>query len=159
MFPRHLDRSVLDSCVNPDWTWREQFLWQGDAVQRNVDQWAQWTSRRNGHFGLGIESAEVLGVVEEVVAALETQHDSPHLRTLFDGAVGTQATNRGKWAELGTLVAELHAAIIFRSEGDGNATGYLRQRWGARRRPIARRAALLLAGGRRSNQELISAAG
>jgi len=97
MFPERLDRSVLDSCVNPEWTWREQFLWQGDAVQRNVDQWAAWVGERDGHFGLGKDAAAVLGVVEEVVAALEIQHDTPQPRTLFDGAVGTRAGDRSRW--------------------------------------------------------------
>ncbi|GHH52460.1 alpha/beta hydrolase [Lentzea cavernae] len=110
MFPERLDRSVLDSCVNPDWTWREQFLWQGDAVQRNVDQWAQWVGERDGHFGLGRDASAVLGVVEEVVAALEVQHDTPQPRTLFDGAVGTRAGDRSRWEELGKLVGDLRTA-------------------------------------------------
>ncbi|MGW1196772.1 alpha/beta fold hydrolase [Streptomyces sp. NPDC002536] len=115
LFPARLDRSVLDSCVNPDWTWREQFLWQGDAVQRNVDQWARWTSERHGHFGLGATPAQVLSAVEETVARLETVHDSRDLRTLFDGAVGNRATDRARWAGLGELVAELRTADVERS--------------------------------------------
>jgi pimeloyl-ACP methyl ester carboxylesterase len=110
MFPAHLDRSVLDSCVHPDWTWHQQFLWQGDAIQRNVDQWARWTGERDSHFGLGTDPAQVLGAVEEVVAGLEAQHDSTYPRTLFDGTVGTSAANRGMWAELGVLVGDLRAA-------------------------------------------------
>ncbi|MEC4017656.1 alpha/beta fold hydrolase [Streptomyces sp. H27-D2] len=107
LFPARLDRSVLDSCVHPDWTWREQFLWQGDAVQRNVDHWARWTARRDGHFGLGGSAAQVLAVVEDVISRLEEQSDSPALRTLFDGAVGNRAAHRGQWAELGAIVAGL----------------------------------------------------
>ncbi|WP_338676873.1 alpha/beta hydrolase [Streptomyces sp. SCSIO 30461] len=110
MFPERLDRSVLDSCVNPDWTWREQFLWQGDAVQRNVDQWAHWTADRHGHFGLGRDARQVLARVEEVVAQLERLDGGTQLRTLFDGAVGTRATDRSQWADLGTLVARLSDA-------------------------------------------------
>lgn len=110
MFPERLDRSVLDSCVGPDWTWREQFLWQGDAVQRNVDRWADWTAARDGHFGLGRRPSHVLAVVEDVCALLEKQDESHHLRTLLDGAVGTRATDRGRWAELATLVAGLRTA-------------------------------------------------
>lgn len=110
LFPARLDRSVLDSSVHPDWTWREQFLWQGDAVQRNVGQWARWTGERHGHFGLGTGAAQVLATVETVVARLARQAGTPHLRTLFDGAVGNRAADRGRWAELATLAAGLLAA-------------------------------------------------
>jgi hypothetical protein len=106
-----LDRSVLDSCVNPQWTWREQFLWQGDAVQRNVDQWAAWAGERDGHFGLGRSAGEVLATVEEVVAGLEQQPGHPHLRTLLDGAVGTRSSDRAQWADLGRLLGELRTAV------------------------------------------------
>jgi pimeloyl-ACP methyl ester carboxylesterase len=117
LFPERVDRSVLDSCVNPDWTWREQFLWQGDAVQRNVDAWARWTADRNSHFGLGSSPARVLGTVEEVVGRLEKVAQGPHLRTLFDGAVGNRAGDRGQWAGLGLLVAGLRTAA---GEGDAD---------------------------------------
>ncbi|WP_101255210.1 alpha/beta fold hydrolase [Streptomyces barkulensis] len=110
MFPDRLDRSVLDSCVHPGWTWREQFLWQGDAVRRNVDRWAEWTGERDGHFGLGTGPEQVLAAVEEVVARLDEQCDTPRLRTLLDGAVGNRATDRSRWEELGLLVAGLREA-------------------------------------------------
>lgn len=111
LFPERLDRSVLDSSVNPDWTWREQFLWQGDAVQQNVDKWAGWTSERNSHFGLGTTPEAVLDAVEQVVAALDEVSGSHHLRTLLDGAVGNRAADRSQWAELGALISDLHTAI------------------------------------------------
>ncbi|WP_354643051.1 alpha/beta fold hydrolase [Kitasatospora camelliae] len=119
LFPGQLDRSVLDSCVHPGWTWREQFLWQGDAVQRNVDQWAAWTAARHGTFGLGTEPARVLDAVEEAVTRLEALDGGVHLRTLFDGAVGNRSGNRGQWAELGRLVAAL------RTVADADAAGGL----------------------------------
>jgi pimeloyl-ACP methyl ester carboxylesterase len=110
MFPAHLDRSVLDSCVNPQWTWREQFLWQGDAIHRNVDQWARWTAERDGHFGLGTTPGQVLTRVEEVATRLADLDGAAYLRTLFDGAVGTRATDRAQWTGLGSLVTDLLAA-------------------------------------------------
>ncbi|WP_309500360.1 alpha/beta fold hydrolase [Streptomyces shenzhenensis] len=111
LFPGGLDRLVLDSCVGPDWTWREQFLQQGDAVQRNVDLWARWTGERHGTFGLGTSPEQVLGTVEDVVTALEAlPEDAVRLRTLFDGAVGNRASDRGQWGELGSLVADLRRA-------------------------------------------------
>ena len=113
LFPERLDRSVLDSCVHPDWTWRDQFLWQGDAVRRSVDLWAGWVAGRSGRFGLGNTPEQVLADVERVVGALEGLPEGVRLRTLFDGAVGTRSTNRGQWAELADLVAGL------RDAGDG----------------------------------------
>ncbi|WP_377274184.1 alpha/beta hydrolase [Peterkaempfera sp. SMS 1(5)a] len=107
LFPGGLDRSVLDSCVGPDWTWREQFLQQGDAVRRNVEQWARWTADRSGRFALGTDPQQVLTAVEVVVARLEALSGGIHLRTLFDGAVGTRAGDRGRWAELAQLVGDL----------------------------------------------------
>ncbi|MDN3295392.1 alpha/beta fold hydrolase [Streptomyces ficellus] len=121
MFPEHLDRTVLDSCVSPDWTWREQFLWQGDAVQRNVDQWAAWTAERHGHFGLGTSAAQVLATVEEVVTRLEGLTHGVQLRTLFDGAVGNRAGDRGQWTDLGILVARLHETAAAGGDGAGDA--------------------------------------
>lgn len=110
MFPAHLDRSVLDSCVGPRWTWREQFLWQGDAVHRNVNQWARWTGQRHTAFGLGRGRAQVLSAVERVAGLLESQPGGVRLRTLFDGAVGTRCADRGRWAELAGAVGALLAA-------------------------------------------------
>jgi pimeloyl-ACP methyl ester carboxylesterase len=111
LFPGGLDRLVLDSCVGPDWTWREQFLQQGDAVQRNVDLWARWAGERNGAFGIGATATDVLTTVEDVVAAVEgLPEDGVRLRTLFDGAVGNRASDRSQWATLGTLVADLREA-------------------------------------------------
>ncbi|MEU6660803.1 alpha/beta fold hydrolase [Streptomyces sp. NPDC046821] len=107
LFPDRLDRSVLDSCVHPNWTWREQFLWQGDAVRRNVDAWAHWTGERSRHFALGGTAGQVLESVEEVVAVLEKLDGGVPLRTLFDGAVGNRAADRGQWSELAVLVGEL----------------------------------------------------
>jgi pimeloyl-ACP methyl ester carboxylesterase len=121
MFPAHLDRSVLDSCVNPDWTWREQFLWQGDAVQRNVDRWAEWTGERHGHFGLGTSAAQVLATVEEVAARLEGLSHGVQVRTLFDGAVGNRAADRGQWTELGILVGRLRETADRGGSGAGDA--------------------------------------
>nr|AKT74279.1 TxnH1 [Streptomyces bottropensis] len=110
MFPAHLDRSVLDSCVGPQWTWRDQFLWQGDAVHRNVNQWARWTGQRHMTFGLGRGRARVLAAVERVAGLLEGQPGGVRLRTLFDGAVGTRSAHRGRWAELAEAVATLLTA-------------------------------------------------
>lgn len=110
MFPERLDRSVIDSAVHPEWTWRELFLKQAVAVRENVERWAGWTAERNGHFGLGTTAAQVVAAVEEAAGHLEAGADSPYLRTLFDGAVGTRATDRAQWDSLGYLVRDLREA-------------------------------------------------
>lgn len=110
MFPAHLDRTVLDSCVGPQWTWREQFLWQGDAVHRNVSHWARWTGQRHTVFGLGRGRGQVFAAVEQAADLLERQPGGVRLRTLFDGAVGTRSADRGRWAELADVVGALQTA-------------------------------------------------
>lgn len=134
MFPEHLDRSVLDSCVHPRWTWRQQFLTQAAAVRANVDRWTEWTARRNGHFGLGTSAEAVFDAVERVAANLEAQPHGMHARTSFDGTVGSLATDRSAWERLGLLVGGLLAAT---AAGDGERTGTLLAEhstggWGAR---------------------------
>ncbi|MFS8100153.1 alpha/beta hydrolase [Lentzea alba] len=110
MFPEHLDRTVLDSCINPQWTWREQFVTQAEAVYRNVMHWANWTADRDGHFHLGRDAQQVIAEIEKVVAQLEAA-DQIHLRTLLDGAVGTRATDRAQWDSLGYLIGDLRTAL------------------------------------------------
>ncbi|HZG98335.1 MAG TPA: alpha/beta fold hydrolase [Nocardioidaceae bacterium] len=108
MFPQNLDRIVLDSCVNPDWSWREQFVTQAEAVFQNVSAWADWAAQRHGTFGLGDEPDLVIAAVEDVADTISRRaEDGVRLRTLFDGAVGTRATDRAQWASLAELVAEL----------------------------------------------------
>lgn len=119
MFPAHLDRSVLDSCVNPEWTWREQFVTQAGAVFGNVTKWAGWVAERDSTFGLGAEPDLVLAAVEDVVAAIEARPGSGvHLRTLFDGAVGARATDRAEWASLARLVGDLRISTAAGDDGD-----------------------------------------
>ncbi|MFG3364979.1 alpha/beta fold hydrolase [Streptomyces sp. NPDC090032] len=110
MFGAHLDRSVLDSSVHPDWDWRQQFASQALAVRENVDLWAEWTGQRDRSFGLGDDAARVLASVEETAAALASIGEGASLRTAFDGVVGTLSAARGRWRELGELIGELGKA-------------------------------------------------
>lgn len=110
LFASRLDRSVLDSCVNPDWTWREQFVSQAAAVHRNVTVWAEWAAARDSRYGLGTEVDAVFGSIEAVVAQLDAA-DQVMLRTLLDGAVGTRAADRNQWDSLGTLIGEVEQAM------------------------------------------------
>ncbi|MFJ4961884.1 alpha/beta fold hydrolase [Streptomyces sp. NPDC088729] len=109
MFPERLDRSVLDSCVHPGWTWYEQFVSQGDAILRNVRQWARWAGDRDSVFGLGVGAEAVLESVERAVRRLEELPEGVDLRTLLDGAMGYRTADRGAWGRLGRIIARLMA--------------------------------------------------
>lgn len=122
LFPDRLDRSLLDSCVHPDWTWRGLFLKQAEAIRNNVEAWACWTGERDGHFGLGDSAQLVLETVERIAADLGADAGTVRLRTLFDGAVGNQAAERPRWAELGYLVDRLRTAL---AERDGERVASL----------------------------------
>lgn len=111
LFPGALDRSVLDSCVHPDWTWRELFLKQGEAIKHSVDAWSSWAAEHHDRFGLGTTGPAVLEHVETVAAALGQVFPSPRQRTLFDGAVGNEAVNRARWAHLGDLVRDVRESL------------------------------------------------
>jgi pimeloyl-ACP methyl ester carboxylesterase len=116
MFGAHLDRSVLDSCVHPDWNWHEQFKWQAVAIRESVDKWAAWVSERHEYFGLGTSADEVLASVEEVAAILAGALSSTALRTSFDGLVGAMAPDRPQWAELASIVGQLRTATAARDK-------------------------------------------
>jgi pimeloyl-ACP methyl ester carboxylesterase len=107
LFPQRLSRTVLDSCVHPDWVWRKQFMMQAAAIRSNVDEWAGWVGERHSRFGLGRSAAEVLAAVEEIAAKLDAEPADGMTRTAFDGAVGNGAASRPGWAGLADLVAGL----------------------------------------------------
>ncbi|MBB1244125.1 alpha/beta fold hydrolase [Streptomyces durbertensis] len=107
LFPDRLHRSVLDSCVHPDWLWHRQFRMQADAIRNNVDAWAAWTGERDRRFGLGRGRERVMEAVEEVAAKLAAQPLNGLNRTLYDVAVGNGATLRPEWTSLADLVAGL----------------------------------------------------
>ncbi|MFJ1597418.1 alpha/beta fold hydrolase [Streptomyces sp. NPDC088261] len=116
MFPARLDRCVLDSCVHPDWSWREQFMAQGRAHRANLGLWAAWVSERHRHFGLGTSAGDVIGAVEEAAAGLVARPGNTFLRTLYDGAVGSRSADRARWEELGRLVADLRHGDVAAAE-------------------------------------------
>lgn len=108
MFGSRLDRHVLDSVRNPDWSWRQQFMAQAVAIRRNVDEWAAWVGEREGRFGLGASRAAVLANVEAVAAQLAVTPVNGLGRTAFDGAMG-MASARPRWTELADLVRGLQS--------------------------------------------------
>ncbi|MFC9976467.1 alpha/beta hydrolase [Spirillospora sp. NPDC127200] len=69
MFPGRLDRTVLDSGIDPA-------AWGGlmakglaDANERALGRWAEWAARRHAAYRLGTTRAAVLGATMEMVEA------------------------------------------------------------------------------------------
>jgi pimeloyl-ACP methyl ester carboxylesterase len=110
MFPERLDRSVLDSCVHPDWDWQMQFSTQAQAIRDSVDVWAEWVAERHGTFGLGTSSGAVMATVEQIAAQLADCTYNALGRTLFDDLIGSRAPIRSSWAELAEKISYVGAA-------------------------------------------------
>ncbi|QKG19553.1 alpha/beta fold hydrolase [Actinomadura verrucosospora] len=69
MFPGRLDRTVLDSSVDPA-TWGAGLLAGTEgANDRALAHWAGWAAARNAEYGLGGTRAEVLATVRGIVKA------------------------------------------------------------------------------------------
>lgn len=144
MFADHLDRSVLDSSLDPGATWRETDMAGSVADRRNVEAWAEWTARRDGRYALGTSRAEVLAAVEAASAALpDTPPDGDEGgrgdRTRFDQELGYSAQLRADWPALAETVREVRETGGFpqpeppgkravggrTAAGTGTVTGYL----------------------------------
>jgi pimeloyl-ACP methyl ester carboxylesterase len=115
LFPRRLDRNVLDSAVGPDWIWREQAMRQAVATRENVDAWAAWTGERNETYGLGRSKDEVLAQSEALAAALATEPvvvDGTIIeRTGYDVLLGARARHRPLWDALSQLVLRIRQLV------------------------------------------------
>ncbi|WP_030560356.1 alpha/beta fold hydrolase [Streptomyces aureocirculatus] len=114
MFPRRVDRFVVDSVTDPAATQYEQFRRSGAPAERALDEWAAWTARRHAAYRLGRTAAEVRARVEEVLAHAERRPlpvagqrlTAPLLRMILKQPL-TQAEND---ALLAALVRDLVAA-------------------------------------------------
>jgi pimeloyl-ACP methyl ester carboxylesterase len=119
LFPQNLNRSVLDSSVNPNWLWREQQLQVGVAAKQNVDAWATWVAQRNKTYGLGTSLAQVttnLDALGVKLAAKPVPPISPPMpknfpvdRVFFDSILGAVTSDRSQWDILGQVVDQLSA--------------------------------------------------
>ncbi|GAA2155000.1 hypothetical protein GCM10009727_62530 [Actinomadura napierensis] len=69
LFPGRLDRTVLDSSVDPR-GWGPSLLANtDDANDRALADWAAWAAKRNGEYGLGDTRGKVLAKVRGIVEA------------------------------------------------------------------------------------------
>jgi pimeloyl-ACP methyl ester carboxylesterase len=108
LFPRRLERTVLDSAVGPHWIWREQGRQQAIATRRNVDAWAAWAGQRNQTYGIGRSADDVLDTVEALADRLAADpmvvDGITFDRTTYDVLLGSRARDRPRWDALGQLV-------------------------------------------------------
>ncbi|MEU0685921.1 alpha/beta hydrolase [Streptomyces uncialis] len=68
MFPRRVDRLVLDSAPDPAEYPLRMVRRQGPANERALDDLARWAASRDGVYGLGTTAAAVRGGIERVIA-------------------------------------------------------------------------------------------
>ncbi|MBO2462526.1 alpha/beta hydrolase [Actinomadura violacea] len=69
MFPGRLDRTVLDSSVDPT-RWGPSLLAGTESANdRALANWAAWAAKRDAEYGLGDTGAKVLAEVREIVKA------------------------------------------------------------------------------------------
>jgi pimeloyl-ACP methyl ester carboxylesterase len=95
MFPKSLDRSVLDSALDPLKTWHEQDVDVVDAITDNLRKWTEWTAARNSTYGLGTTAAAVRGELDAIAAKLKTGPFGGYADvSSFDYAVGATRYRR-----------------------------------------------------------------
>ncbi|MEU5127238.1 alpha/beta hydrolase [Streptomyces mobaraensis] len=71
LFPRRVDRLVIDSSTDPDATQYELFRRSGEPLERGLDAWAAWTARHADTYRLGRTGPEVRAAVERLLAGAE----------------------------------------------------------------------------------------
>lgn len=123
LFPDQLNRSVLDSSVNPDGIWRESFKAGSVASRENLEEWAAWVGARDRAFGLGTSGPEVFANTEKVAARLAEEEmsipllDIPIDRTLYDTLISELTRDRSLW----TTTAVIMRVLFIVAEGEAAA--------------------------------------
>ncbi|MFC9433544.1 alpha/beta hydrolase [Nocardia sp. NPDC057030] len=59
LFPDRVERMVLDSNVNPDWVWTEEFAQQQIAGKQRLDDLFAWIAAHSGEYHLGDTALQV----------------------------------------------------------------------------------------------------
>ncbi|MEU2558506.1 alpha/beta hydrolase [Streptomyces longispororuber] len=59
LFPKRVDRFVLDSAIDPAWMWRDMFRVWGSEAEPAFRRWARWTARHDAAYHLGATPAQV----------------------------------------------------------------------------------------------------
>ncbi|MFI6094923.1 alpha/beta hydrolase [Lentzea sp. NPDC051213] len=137
LFPKHLNRSVLDSSMHPDWFYYEANKTQAVASRQNFDAWAAWVAQRNDTYGLGRTQDEVRAAMDalgERLALKPVPGGPPHAplvtRDVLDRMLGYDTVERPSWhvttltilairkaSETGALPADAGSALGVLMEG------------------------------------------
>ncbi|HEU4653566.1 MAG TPA: alpha/beta hydrolase [Steroidobacteraceae bacterium] len=72
LFPAHADRFVLDSAVNPDWPWREQFRHWGPGGEARFADFAAYAIANEATLHLGRTADEVRALYFDLLAKSAT---------------------------------------------------------------------------------------
>ncbi|RBQ17535.1 alpha/beta hydrolase [Spongiactinospora rosea] len=91
LFPRRVDRMVIDSSTDPAATQYELFRRAGRPLEAGLDEWARWAAGRHEEYRLGRTAARVRATVENLVdraerrpiAAGDTRLGAPVVRLLL----------------------------------------------------------------------------
>lgn len=123
LFPKRLNRNVLDSAVHPQWMWREAWKQQAIAQRRTADVWMTWVAQRNETYGLGATRSQVRATIEQVRVKLEENPiDQGHFvydGDAFDGLIG--ATNEVEyWDYFAATASQLRQQVETPSEVPGD---------------------------------------
>lgn len=73
LFPRRLDRNVLDSAMDPNKTWRAQDLDSAHSIRANYDAWATWVAARDRTFRLGTTPQQIRAGLDKIAARLAVE--------------------------------------------------------------------------------------
>ncbi|MFJ6015482.1 alpha/beta hydrolase [Streptomyces sp. NPDC092952] len=73
LFPRRVDRVVLDSATDPTRIYRGMFQDMAKAAERAFTRWAGWAARRHTTYGLGGTPAEVRRTFWDLVARADRE--------------------------------------------------------------------------------------
>ncbi|SDY89879.1 TAP-like protein [Amycolatopsis xylanica] len=107
MFPQRLDRSVLDSALDPLKTWHEQDDDILTTIEANFTRWATWAANRNATFKLGTTPREVRASVDKVAEAVKAKPVAGFRDiSLFDENVGVSTRYRPLWKEFGETMRQ-----------------------------------------------------
>ncbi len=112
LFPERLDRAVLDSAVDPDGVWRENFLSQASADTANVERFADWLAERDEVFGLGSTREQVVSAFERTAERLDDEPRDGEDGMTYEGhyfrnLVSASADDQGSWDESARLLRAL----------------------------------------------------
>ncbi|AHH95667.1 alpha/beta fold hydrolase [Kutzneria albida] len=112
LFPEHLDRSVLDSALDPGKTWHEQDYDTVATLKDNLAAWEQWVAQRDKSLHLGSSSQAVQQVLDRFATVLAKRGlGALSDVTTFDAKVGERTRYRAMWAPFARNLAKLLPAL------------------------------------------------